>query len=240
MVDWQCGQVIGQLLVSDGRGYTQDRPGVLTEPARSVLGAIKGHHLEAFFMLALQSGARRGEMLGLRWSDLDLDKGEMHIERSLLRIAGKHQFRPTKTSGSVRKVLIADEVCTALRAHKARQAEGRLAVGPQWVGEQWGGLVFCDAVGAPIDASGVSKQFKKVLVGVGRSDLSLKNARHTSATLTYAETGDLKAVQARLGHAALGTTSRFYADVPEEVARKASDASAHALFGTRSEALGSR
>ena len=196
---------------------------------------LRGHPDEAFYTLALVTGARRGELLGLRWGDIDLDARTLRIAGALLRYGGKQQIASTKTE-TERTISIPVEVCDLLRSYKAPQAEARLKIGPLWQGDQWGagGLVFAHDDGSPQNEGRYTKTFKRLLVmaGIDR-DLHLHNSRHTAATLIYAETGDLKVVQHRLGHSTIATTSRFYAGVPAEVDRDASDGLGRALFGSR-------
>ena len=100
------------------------------DEARALLEASRGGKYEALYAVALSTGARRGELLGLRWPDLDLEAGRLSIMRSLQRVEGKLQLIEVKTSKSQRTIPLPQYAIRALRTHRARQAQQRLAAGP--------------------------------------------------------------------------------------------------------------
>jgi integrase len=108
-------------------------PGRVWAPVqlRAFLDTARQHRLFAFYRLAAYTGARRGELLNLRWRDIDLDLGEIHITGSTAVIGGQ-RIEGTTKSGRSRTVSIDAETAQVLRDHRKRQAEERLRVGPEW------------------------------------------------------------------------------------------------------------
>lgn len=125
-------------------------------------------------------GLRRGELLGLRWADVDLDAAELTIRQTVTRVAGSLQYQPPKTRRSRRTLPLPDPVVSALRLHRARQAVLRLAAGKDW---QDAGLVFTTAHGTPIEPRNLSRHFYSVRDDVGLSGVRLHDLRHTCITL---------------------------------------------------------
>ena len=127
------------------------------DQAQRLLAAVRGDRLEALYALALALGPRQGELLGLRWDDVDLDHGLVHIRRSLARLNGAFTLSELKTTRSMRTLGPLPEAITAtLRAHKSRQTEERLAAAA-W--DDWG-LVFTTPVGSPLHSRTVTKAFQ--------------------------------------------------------------------------------
>ena len=120
---------------------------------RAFLNTARQHRLFAFYRLAAYTGARRGELLNLRWRDIDLDLGEVRITGSAAVIAGQ-RIEGTTKSGRSRTVSIDADTVQELRDHRKRQAEERLRVGPEWRGTD--DYVFSTAWGEPIHPDTVS------------------------------------------------------------------------------------
>src|SRR5438045_7179081 len=111
------------------------------EQAQILLHKVKGHPLEVLLTLTLATGMRKGEILGLRWADVDLEKGMLHVSHTLNYMAGYGFVEgEPKTQGSKRMILLPQFVVDGLRRHRAAQLEGRLMAGALWVDHD---LVFC-------------------------------------------------------------------------------------------------
>jgi integrase len=126
------------------------------EQAIRLLQAAKGNRFEALLTLALATGMRRGELLALRWADINLEEGSLWVRRTVNRV-GKHGFveNDPKTSSSTRKILLPRFVLTALLQHRAWQAEVRAKVGEAW---QERDLVFSNYRGAFIEPADLGEE----------------------------------------------------------------------------------
>ncbi len=170
------------------------------EQVRALFEAARGERLEALYTLAVTAGLRRGELLGLKWEDLDLEAGTLEVRRSLSDARSGRAFIPPK-SGKGRQIRLARSATTALRSHRKRQTEQRLRAGATWRDH---GLVFATTVGTPLDAPNiVNRHFKPLLKRSGLPDIRWHDLRHTYATLLLAKGVHPKYVQTSLGHASI-------------------------------------
>lgn len=179
--------------------------------------------------VAVSTGLRLGELLGLGWDDVDLEGGSLTVRRSLSRAyAGGYELAETKTSRSRRTVMLPALATDALRRHKARQAAVRLAAGATW--QDRAGLVFTDAVGRPLQPRTVSKAFRVTADRLGLA-VRLNDLRHTAASLLLAEGVPLKLVSEMLGHSSIAITADVYSHVTPSLRREAAEAMDRALGG---------
>lgn len=118
------------------------------EQARTFLEAARGDPLEALFIVSLTTGLRQGEALGLRWDDIDLDGGALHVRRALSRVDGNYVLGDLKTLKSRRAVPLSEVAIAALREHQCRQSRERDAA-KQWEAT-WGALAFCTGAAATL------------------------------------------------------------------------------------------
>ena len=132
------------------------------EEARTFLACIKGDPLEALYILALTTGMRRGELLALKWEDIDMAHSTLQVRRTIARIPNQgFQVSEPKTAKSRRSIQVAAVALDALKQHRIRQQEQRLAAGASWADEHW---VFCNAEGKPLDPSSMLRySFYKLL-----------------------------------------------------------------------------
>jgi len=177
---------------------------------RSFLRHVSDDRLFAMWRLAATTGMRRGELLGLRWVDLDLDGATLSVSQT--RIKGQHGAeygRPKTRKG--RRVLALDPTTVAsLRMHRVKQHSERLSWGPQWSDER---LVFTRENGTPLDPDVVSQAFEKHIRGANLPRIRLHDLRHSYATAALKASVPSKVVSERLGHASVGTTLDIYSHV---------------------------
>lgn len=175
--------------------------------AAASLAAAEGQWNGARWRVALALGLRQGEALGLRWSDVDLDAGTLHVRQSLMRVTGKGiMFGEPKSANSKRPLAIPATLLGPLKAHRKQQTEARLAAGDRWVDS---GLMFTLEDGRPIDPSVDFRRWRKLLVAAGVKHYRLHDARHSAATMLLAQGVDIRVAMKVLGHANLATTMRY-------------------------------
>ncbi|MFE7278570.1 tyrosine-type recombinase/integrase [Streptomyces sp. NPDC057623] len=194
--------------------------------ARAFLAATSGHRLQPLFELALHTGLRKGELLGLRWEDLDLAGGTASIRRTLQRTnSGGLTALPTKTQSSERRIALPTPCLRSLEQHRNRQIQEREAAGKNW---QDSGYVFTRPNGAPIEGATLTRHFTALLHRARIRRIRFHDLRHSAATLL--EQGvELVVIKELLGHAHIGVTATVYAHVRLRLQRDAIDLLANAL-----------
>lgn len=174
---------------------------------RAFLESVREDRLFAAWRLAATTGMRRGELLGLRWLDLDLDSARASIVQTMVDAPREPQVSAPKTEKGRRAVALDPETVVALRAHRKAQAAEKLALGPAYEDR---GLVFCREDGAPIWPRTFSRMFERLAEDAGLPAIRLHDLRHTYATLALQAGVHPKVVQERLGHANFGITLDTY------------------------------
>jgi integrase len=178
------------------------------EQADAFLIATRKHPSHALYMLALTTGMRQGELLGLKWGDLDLSAGTLAVRRTLQRQRGKGLvFEEPKTARSRRSVHLSQRGIVALRAHHDRQTFDRRVAGSEWNALD---LVFCHANGEPLDPSYQTAIFKKAIAAAGVPAIRFHDMRHTAATILLSRGVHVKLVSELLGHATIVLTLDTY------------------------------
>jgi integrase len=178
------------------------------EQARTLLEAAASDRLEALFTLAVHTGMREGELLGLKWEDVDLERGVLRLRRALVREGGRVTLGDLKTAKSRRQVRLTGAAVESLRAHLGRQLEEIERMGSLY---QPGGLVFATESGSLINPSNLrSRSFKPLLKRAGLPDICFHDLRHTCATLLLSQGTHPKLVQELLGHATIAMTLDTY------------------------------
>jgi integrase len=178
------------------------------EEARALLAAAAGNRFEVLFVLALKTGMRRGELLALRWEDVDLDKGVLQVRGTLRRTREGLRIGTPKTAAARRKVVLSPSSVAALRRHRARQQEERRAAGDLW---RDFGLVFPNTLGRPMEPRCLlSDVYRPLLERDGLPPITFHTLRHTAATLLLAEGEHPKVVQELLGRAQVSITLDRY------------------------------
>jgi integrase len=173
------------------------------------------------YQVVITCGLRRGEVIGVRWEDIDLDAGLMLIHRSIVQIGGQIHEGAPKTKRSKRVVPLDTDTIAALRIHRRRQAEEQLAAGSGWVNTA--GRVFTRSDGAALIPEGVSRNFRTLSAAAGVPVIRFHDLRHTSASLALAGGVPMRVVSDRLGHSTIAITSDLYTKVYDDVARDAAE-----------------
>ncbi len=181
----------------------------LTEDeVRQFLLATAGHRHEALFYLALTTGMREGELLGLKWSDLDWGKGVLNIQRQLQRIEHKGLvFVPPKTKAGRRQIKLGQGMLDCLAEHRKRQELERIEAGSDW---QENDLIFTSSIGTPFEGHRIWDEFKELLEKAVLPDMRFHNLRHTALSLLMDMGIAVTTVQQRAGHSRASVTTDIY------------------------------
>lgn len=182
----------------------------------------------AIWIVALTTGLRRGELLGMRWRDIDLERGMLNIQQSLIAVGGERYFEPPKTATGRRAVALSPECIAMLKNQRTRQNEQRLAIGPAWRNRD---LVFTVEDGGPLWPDDVSHHFAALTAKAEVPHIRLHGTRHTHATLLLKEGIHLKVVSERLGHSGIQITANVYSHVTPDMQREAAAAIDAVHFG---------
>lgn len=177
--------------------------------AHALLQAVSGTRYSVLYQMALGLGMRQGEILGLRWEDVDFDAGVVNVRLQLQRVDGLQQLVPLKTVESRRTLPLPDSKLQALKRHRIEQMEQRLQAGGKWQGEGWQ-LVFMTPNGTPIDDANLRKDFRKRLDQAGIEHMRFHDLRHSTASFLAAEGVHITESQHTLGHAQPITTMQVY------------------------------
>lgn len=181
------------------------------EQAAAFLTATRDHRLHALYTLALSTGMRQGELLGLRWADIDWQAGTLAVRRCLQWQRGNGLvFTEPKTARSRRTIHLSRHTLTALRAHQDRQTFERKAEGQAWAD---GDLVFCDDSGAPLSPTNETKRFQRAVKAAGLPEIRFHDLRHTAASILLAKGVHVKLVSEMLGHSTITLTLDTYSHV---------------------------
>ena len=176
------------------------------EDAARFLAAAEGHLYGMVFALALLTGLRKGELLGLRWQDVDLTTGQITV-----RQAQDHRhpqiFHAPKTHRSLRAIALDADTVGLLVAHQTAQKRQRIAA-EYW--QDWG-LVCTTGLGTPINPSNLDREMRKLITRAGVPRIRFHDLRHTHATLLREQGADLRVIANRLGHAQVHFTAQVYA-----------------------------
>jgi integrase len=178
--------------------------------ARTFLESTResGDRFEALYPLAITTGLRRGELLGLRWEDVDLERRTLRVGRALVREGGRHTLGETKTKRGRRQVKLTPRTVNALKAHRKKQLEEKMKFAGLFKEH---GLIFASTVGTPVNPENlVNRSFKPLLEKAGLPEIRFHDLRHTCATLLLSRGVHPKLVQELLGHATIAMTLDTY------------------------------
>ncbi|HVC39709.1 MAG TPA: site-specific integrase [Candidatus Dormibacteraeota bacterium] len=190
------------------------------DKAQAVIDALPDPGLRRLATLAVHSGLRQGELLGLRWQDVA--DGELHVTQALQRLGGEYQLVEVKSRASRRTVPLTAGAVDALAQERQSQLESRLAAGSGWR-EPIRGLAFTTATGAPRNGNAITHQFADALSAAGLPAMHWHHLRHAFAGLMLASGSDLSTVSSLLGHTSVNLTASTYAGVAPSLKRQAAD-----------------
>ncbi len=203
-------------LVSPPRRKRYEVHPLTLEQVHKLLAVVEGHEMEALFRLALATGLRRGELMGLKWQDINLDAGVLQVRRILSRVPSKMPGKgyveaEPKTQKSRRSVVIAPFALEALKQHRERQREAEITAGPLWQDHDF---VFCTSIGTHLNPTrDMLDQLKVLLKKAGLPDIRFHDLRHSAATLLLSVGVHPKVVQEILGHSQISITMDVYSHV---------------------------
>ncbi|WP_374712963.1 tyrosine-type recombinase/integrase [Symbiobacterium terraclitae] len=196
------------------------------EQIQALMGVLEGDALGPLYLLALYTGCRRGELVALRWQDVDLDNALIRITRTAQLVDYEVRWSEPKTARSRRVIALPDAAVEMLRRHRKRQLEERIAKGGDYEDQ---GLVFAQSDGRPWNPSHVTQHWAVVLERAGLPHVRLHDLRHTHATLLLEAGVHPKVVSERLGHSTTTLTLDVYSHVMPSMQREAAAAIDDAL-----------
>jgi integrase len=208
-------------LVDPPRKVSREMRVYTPEQARALLEAVSGAREEALYTLALFTGMREGELLGLGWEYVRLAEGYLTVQVALKNVNNRRWLGKPKTEAGRRKIVLAPSVIAALRAHRARQLQERLVAGDGW---QDNGLVFCTHTGGHIAGSNLRMAHMRLLRRLQLPYMRFHDLRHTAATLLLLQGAPVKVVSEMLGHANVGITMNLYMHVLPTMQQAAAEA----------------
>lgn len=183
------------------------------------------------YLLELYTGMRRGELLAVRWSDLDLKEGVVTVSRGLVRTKDGLIFQKPKTRYGKRDISIPSEVCDVLTFHKSKQKKQKEKAGVAWTKELLftgkkpveNDLVFTNRIGEPLDPRAFSSHFKNLIAGTELEGVTFHGLRHSFAILCLQEGVDPRTTQENLGHHDPGFTLKVYSQATKKMKKDAVD-----------------
>lgn len=196
---------------------------------RKFLDGVADDRLYAMWALLVTTGLRRGEALGLRWEDVDLERGRLAVRHTAVAIGYEVHVAEPKTAAGRRTVSLDPATVATLKAHHRNQLEERLRIGPEWNDS---GIVFTNERGSMIHPDRVSKVFPRLIAELELPRIRLHDLRHTAATLALVAGVHPKVVQERLGHANIAITLDTYSHVVDGLHEDAAALVGDLIYGT--------
>ena len=195
------------------------------------LHSCRTDRLHPMFVLLGLVGLRRGEVVGLLWEAVDLNRGTLRIEQSAVRIGKNMVLGPPKSASGTRTVAIDDETARRLHWHQCRQRMELLRATGQGVTPAY---VFTTPAGEPLDPAYVSRRFDLLVKASGLPRIRLHDLRHSSASIGLASGESLLEVSRRLGHSSITITADTYSHVAPAVAKESAERLASSVYRARS------
>ncbi len=207
-------------LVHPPRLVRKRKPRFLTkEQALHLLKALRGQQLEALVSLALATGMRRGELLALRWSDMNLEDGSIQVQRTVDRLPGYGLYESEpKSDSSRRRIVLPGRIVEVLKQHRAEQLDAQQRAGDKWRDLD---IVFSSRVGGFIEPAQINRRFNAAVKAAGLPPMRFHDLRHSAATLLLAMGIHPKVVQELLGHSQISITMNLYSHVLPSMQRGA-------------------
>jgi integrase len=205
------------------------------DAVKRLLTAAESTPYGALVHLAIMTGLRLGELLGLKWEDVELETGVLHVRRTAQWLPRQGTiFREPKTHRSRRPVALDRATVTVVREHRRRQLEEKLGLGPAYRDH---GLVFATSVGTPIAPSNLRRAWHRILAEAGVDRVRFHDLRHAHATLLLVQGIHPKVVSERLGHWQVNITLDTYSHVLPHLQTQAAEALARLLASGEDEGL---
>jgi integrase len=192
------------------------------EEASRLLEAVRGERLEALYTLAVHTGMRQGELLALKWDDVDLERSIIYVRRTLTKDRGKLRFGEPKSKKGRRRIDLTKGAVESLRRHLSRQLKQIEELGDLYENQ---GLIFTTNTGAPVNPSNLrQRSLHKLLEKAGVRKIRFHDLRHTCATLLLIKEAHPKDVQELLGHAKISQTLDRYSHFIPGMGRRTAQA----------------
>lgn len=216
-------------LVDKPRAVTREMRTLNRDEVARLLEVAKGDRLWALYVLALSTGMRQGELLALRWSNVDLDGHALQVRGTMQPTKDGLRISVPKTKASKRRVQLAPRAVQALRSHRALQNKERLRLGKAWPKLD---LVFTNEMGEPMTNHELLRgSFYPLLRRVGLQQIRFHELRHSAASLQLEAGTPLKVVQEMLGHSTSAITMDLYAHVTPTMQDRAAEVANDILAG---------
>lgn len=206
-------------LVTAPRSKSSVAHGLSVEEVQKLVSTTRGHRFEAIFTVALTTGMRRGELFGLRWSDINIERGILYVRRTTNRYKGVGVVEnDPKTKTSLRQIMLSEPALEALKKHKERQEQEKQMLGDKW---QDRNLVFCGRYGGFLIPDTLRKNLNKVLQDAGLPHIRFHDLRHSAATIMLTMGVHPKIVQEMLGHSTITITMDTYSHLVPSMQKEA-------------------
>jgi integrase len=190
--------------------------------------AVKDHSLGPLFLAALATGLRQGELLGLKWDDVDLGRGWLTVRQQLQRIGRAYVALPPKSERSRRRIALGTVALGALTRQREQQSEWQVQMGSAWEDM---GLVFTTTTGRPLNGPSITHRLAKLLTEKGVRVVRFHDLRHSAASLLLSEGASLKDVMDTLGHSQLSLVAQTYGHLYDPARRDVAAKMDRALNG---------
>jgi len=207
-------------LTNPPRPYKKEMKFYDENETNQFLLAAHGDRNEVLYQLVLATGLRQSEALGLKWSDLDLEKCTLTVQRQLIRNFKKGDyFKTTKTASGRRSIKIGKQTLEKLKEHKKNQDLEKMEA------ESWeeNDLVFPSRLGTPMDQSNLLRSFKSLIRKSGLKEIRFHDLRHTAASLMLNHGVPVIIVSKRLGHSKVSVTLDTYGHIMNELQDEAAE-----------------
>jgi integrase len=195
---------------------------------RTFLDSVKSDRLYALWLLAVTTGMRRGELCGLRWTDLDLEAQRLHVAQTRVSVGYEVVTTSPKSASSDRSFGLDPATVAALKAWKRQRTEERLAWGPGWTDT---GLVFGKEDGTPYHPQRITQAFARKVKAAKLPPMTVHDVRHAYATAALEAGVPIKVLSERLGHSSIQITGDTYQHVRQQVDQNAADLTASFILG---------
>lgn len=180
------------------------------EQSRAFIHSIQENRLEALYTLAITMGLRQGELLGLSWSDINLDGRQLTVRTTLQIVDGEVQLLEPKSARSRRTLVLPGLAAEALHVHKGTQVVEKRRAGARWHESD---LVFASSIGTPLNRHNVTRDFQALIKRAGLPRQRFHDLRHACASLLLAQNVQPRDIMEILGHSQISLTMNLYSHV---------------------------